>query len=81
MSFAEWALRVGANRTTCVPIAISGIPDRDKTVQGQGIARYISTKTLLVHHMKDTKYGCHWILLETWIQFLATAMRLEEPYA
>lgn len=74
---------VALNCTHWDPIFNSVIPDRDRKKWEGRVAGYRLAKSLLTDHMnkpENMKYGCYVALLDTCVEWIATAMRLEKPY-
>lgn len=92
-AFLEWVhstfpekeiLKLASNRTHRVPIFNYEILNRDRKEFEEEIARYTSTKTILMSDMgkpKNNKYDCYRVPLDTWVGWIGAVMRLKEPYA
>lgn len=80
----EETLKSGSSRTHGEPVFHSVVPERDRKKPEEIIARYTSTRTSPVDDMKKPRYmknGRYRLLLGTWVEWIAAAMRLEELYA
>lgn len=79
----ESALKVGANYTHYATTISSSIPDRDRKEREEGIIWCSSTETFLMEHFgmpRDMNCDRYRAPLDTWVGWIAAAMRIEEPY-